>query len=87
MVKRYMLISVFEREILTEVFDTKEEAQEAMHKEIMEQCEVPEDIFCEQEYDDGGWGFGEYSAYVNDGVNHDNSDWLIVYLGGSNENS
>ena len=81
MAKRYMLISVCDREILTEQFDTKEEAQETMHREMVEQGRVPEDIFLEgEEYDDGNCGFGEYSAYANEGVNHADFDWLIVSL-------
>lgn len=80
MAKKYMLISVCDREILTEQFNTKKEAQEAMHREMIEQGMVPEDIFYEQEYDDGSCGFGEDSAYVNDGVNHADLDWLIVAL-------
>lgn len=32
MAKKYMLISVCDREILTEQFNTKKEAQEAMHR-------------------------------------------------------
>lgn len=80
MAKRYMLISVCDREIMTEQFDTKEKAQESMHKEMIEFGEVPEEIFNEQEYDDGDCGFGEYSAYVTDGANHADFDWLIVAL-------
>lgn len=81
MAKKYMLISVCNREILTEQFDTKEEAQETMHREMIEQGKVPEDVFSEgEEYDDGDCGFSEYSAYANDGVNHADFDWLIVAL-------
>ncbi|MDO5546884.1 MAG: hypothetical protein Q4F79_00135 [Eubacteriales bacterium] len=80
MAKKYMLISVCDREIMTEQFDTKEEAQESMRKEMIEWGKVSEEIFSEQEYDDGDCGFGEYSAYVNDGANHADLDWLIVAL-------
>ena len=51
---RYMLISVCDREILTEIFDTKKEAQETMHEEMVKWGKVPEDIFRSEEYDDGG---------------------------------
>ena len=78
--KKYMLISVCDREIFTEQFDSLKEAQDMMHKEMIEQGKVPEEIFNEQEYDDGNCGFGEYSAYVNDGANHADLDWLIVAL-------
>ena len=80
MAKKYMLISVCDREILTEQFDTKEEAQETMHREMIEQGKAPEDIFAEKEYEDDDYGFGEDSAWANDGVNHANFDWLIVAL-------
>lgn len=76
---RYMLISVCDREILTEIFKTKEEAQKAMHEEMINSG-APQEIFLENEYDDGDVGFGEYEAYVSDGVNHANFDWLIVAL-------
>lgn len=80
MAKKYMLISVCDREILTEQFDTKEEVQETMHREMIEQGKVPEDIFDNEEYEDGDCGFGEYSAWANDGLNHSDFDWLIVAL-------
>lgn len=80
MAKKYMLISVCDREILTEQFDTKEEAQETMHREMIEQGKVPEDIFDNEEYEDGDCGFGEYSAWANDALNHSDFDWLIVAL-------
>lgn len=78
--KRFMLISVCDREILTELFDTVEEAREAMHREMVEQGKVPDDIFNNTEYEDSDYGFGEWSAYANDGVNHADFDWLIVNL-------
>lgn len=77
---KYMLISVCDREILTEKFDTKEEAQETMRREMIEQGKVPEDIFDNEEYEDYDCGFGEYSAWANNGINHADFDWLIVAL-------
>lgn len=85
--KRYMLISVCDREILTEQFNSLKEAQSAMHKEMIEQGKVPDDIFEESEYDDGDCGFSKYSGYANDGVNHADFDWSIVEIGGSYENN
>lgn len=78
--KRYILISVCEREILTELFDTIEEAQETMHREMVEWGKVLPDVFVETEYDSPDFGFGEYGAFVNNGCNHNNYDWLIVDL-------
>ena len=80
MEKKYMLISVCERDIMTERFDTLEEAQRAMKNEMVERGEVSKDIFTNNHYDDGDCGFSEMNAYVNDGANHNNLDWLIVCL-------
>lgn len=79
---KYMLISVCGREILTERFKTKKDAQDAMHREMVEQGRVPEDVFSENEFEDCDYGFGEDSALDNDGFNHEDFDWLIVYIGG-----
>lgn len=49
---KYMLISVCDREILTEKFETLELAQAAMHKEMIEQGKVPEEIFEDDSYED-----------------------------------
>lgn len=78
--KKYMLISVCDREILTEQFDTKKEAQETMYREMIERGKVSEDIFSEKEYEGDNCGFGEYCAWANDGINHADFDWLIVAL-------
>lgn len=77
---KYMLISVCDREILTEKFETLELAQQTMHKEMIERGKVPEGIFKNDTYEDGDCGFGKYSAWANDGLNHDDFDWLIVAL-------
>lgn len=61
---KYMLISVCDREILTEKFETLELAQETMHKEMIEQGKVPEEIFENDEYEDTEGGFGEYCAWA-----------------------
>ena len=76
----YMLISVREREILTEKFPSLKAAQKAMHEEMRIQGKISEEIFQEEEFDDGSCGFCSYQGYVNDGLNHDNWDWLIVAL-------
>ena len=86
-VSNYILISVCEREIMTEQFQSLEDAQDCMHKEMIDAGDIPEDIFNHSEYDDGDFGFGKYSAYVNDGVNHSNYDWSIVEIGGCDGSS
>lgn len=80
MKKRYLLISVCDRDIMTQIFNNQKEAQTTMHKEMVKWGKVPEDIFQEKEYDDGDCGFSERSAYANDGINHDDFDWLIVKI-------
>lgn len=80
MANKYMLISVCDREIFTEQFDTIEKAQETMHKEMIEQGKVPKDIFLEEECEESDYGFDSYCAWANDGVNHADYDWLIVAL-------
>lgn len=74
----HMLITVCERDILTEKFASLQLAQEAMKKELIQEGKAPEDIVAGD--DDGNCGLGDYQAYANDGVNHNNYDWLIVPL-------
>lgn len=78
---KYMLITVIEREIFTEIFPTHREAREKMITEMKEYgAEIPNEC-SEKEYEcDDEFGFSEWSAYLNDGNNHDNYDWLIVAL-------
>lgn len=76
---KYLLISVCDREILTESFSSLKEAQDAMHNEMIATGAVPSDIFTANEYEDreNDFGFGEYCAYVN----CTESDWRIVPIG------
>ena len=78
--KKYMLISVCDREILTETFPNIEAAQAVMHEELATQGRVPAEEIVGVEADCGDWGFGPYCAYANDGCNHADFDWLIVVL-------
>ena len=77
----YLLISVCEREIMTEEFGSYTEAKEQRDKEMLEAClgdeeELREALENETEYESGGsFGFDEWRAYVN---GHDNWDWAIV---------
>lgn len=77
---KFMLISVCDREILTERFHSLASAQGRMHEEMHQRGRVPAYIFLNKEYDDGNCGFGEYCGYANDGNNHADYDWLIVEL-------
>lgn len=80
MEKKYMLISVCERDIMVERFDTLEEARQAMRDEMIDWGNVSEEIFAEDHYEDDDCAFNGMSAYVTDGANHNNLDWLIVCL-------
>ena len=76
----FLLISVCSREIFTECFETYNDAHKTMIDEVREAARVDLDEidFDEAEYDDGDVGIGEWCAYVNDGINHDDFDWMIV---------
>lgn len=80
MAKDFMLITVCDREISAELFETFKDAQNTMHKEMIEQGQVPEDIFDMESYDDYDYGFGKDFGYANDGVNHADYDWRIIDL-------
>jgi len=78
---KYRLISVYDREIFTELFASKEEAQATMHEEMQIHGGVPGEIFRNTEYGDSyDYGFGEWGGFSNDGENHCDCDWLIVAL-------
>lgn len=88
---RYMLITVIDREILTEQFDSYEEARKQMLSEFCYAADVdPEDCTELESECDGEFGYAEWNAYVSDGPNHEDYDWLIVSIGDtvdSNEKS
>lgn len=79
MAKKYMLISVIKREIMTEQFDTLQEAQGTMYYE-MQQAGIPVIVLSEDEYDNGDYGFGEDCGYITGGLYGSNYDWRIVEL-------
>lgn len=68
----YMLITVCEREISTEKFNTMEEAREAMEKELNEVTNTSEDG---DEFE-----LGEFSAWANTDGGDYNYDWEIVAI-------
>ena len=76
---KFILISVCDREIMTEVFDSYEEARAQRNKEMVEWAHVPEDVFWdgEEEYEDDGFAYGKYEAYANGRCDF---DWLIVEI-------
>ena len=78
----YMLISVFEREILTEQFDTLEEAHARMMEELKEDFdkddwdEVANETLCD-DYEDFGFGIDWAWSNLDDDCN---CDWKIVEI-------
>lgn len=81
----YILISVCDREILTETFKSLHTAQKQMHKEMIEWAGVDSEVFSNIEYEDVdfNFGFGEIEAWAN--TNNCDYDWRIISIGG-NEN-
>lgn len=83
---KYMLISVFDRDITTEKFNTLAAAQAAMKEEMIKYGGVPESFFTSDrnlgcDYDECDFNFDEYTAYVNDApITHCDCDWEIVEL-------
>ena len=79
--KDYLLVSVCDREIVVEQFDSLEEAQETMHKEMICEGKIPEEVVTDnEEYGGENYSFGKWSAWANNGVNHGNYDWRIFKL-------
>ena len=75
----YLLITVIDREILTEQFQEYDHARKVLIQEMRIACpDIPLEVFLNEEYDDGEFGFGHDRAYVNDGVNHADYDWAII---------
>lgn len=78
---KFILISVCDREIMTEVFDSYSDALAQRNKEIIEWANVPEKAFADDEYEEIGdndsFGFTKYEAYANDRCDF---DWLIVEI-------
>lgn len=76
---KYILISVCDREILTEVFNSLAEAQTCMYKEMMEWANIDPGAFHSVEYEESDFGFGEWSAWANGRCDY---DWRIICIGG-----
>lgn len=78
----YMLISVFERSIFTENFDSFEDARQAMLRELRDKAEdkgIEIDTTLDWVDDEELYGYGNDWAWSN--VDDDcNCDWKIVEL-------
>lgn len=80
---KFILISVCDREIMTEVFDSYEEAHTQRNKEMVEWAHVPPECVSldgEAEYEDDSFGYGKYEAWarVECDIEFHDYDWLIV---------
>ena len=68
---QYILIEVIERKIIVETFDSLRKAQINMRKRVRECADLSD---MEEGYD---YEISDMSAWITDGHNHDNYDWLI----------
>ena len=79
---KHVLVSVCERDIEVRVYDSLEEAQAEMRRQLFE--EVLDGRL--DDYDEDDYSIDDYSAYAND-IHHANNDWLIetvtIYTGDS----
>lgn len=71
---KYILISVIDREIYTELFDDLDKAKEALVSVLKE------NLRDDQEDDMYGLSDDKTDAWVTDGLNHDNCDFKIVEI-------
>ena len=74
MKKKWLLISVFEREISTKQFDTLEEAQKEMRENFYEDEDIDELL------EEGEAELNEMSAWANADDGYMNCDWQIVEI-------
>lgn len=71
---KYILISVFDREIYTEQFDDLDKAKEALASELKD------NLRDDQEDDMYGLSDDKTDAWVTDGFNYDDCDFKIVEI-------
>lgn len=82
---KYMLITVWDRNIATLLFPTKKDAQKAMQEEMIKYGNIPKEAFTITDDTNEDWAFTEDSGWSNIGVNHTLYDWLIVPIPNSNQ--
>lgn len=78
----YMLISVVERDIQTEMFKNLGLAREEMRRQFTNACKGLVDDYiedCMAELHDK-YNDIEHFAWVTDGANHDDYDWKIIKI-------
>ena len=74
----YLLISTYSGVIVTEQFATKKNAQEVMHRSMVECGNVPESIFVNDLWDGDGYGFDPESGFVWECLDRHQYNWRIV---------
>lgn len=79
--KKYMLITVVNREVMTEQFDSFKKAHDTMLEELSIYGRIDKKFFTSEEVESpDNWGYCRWNAYVNNGVNHEDYDWSIIEL-------
>lgn len=81
-VKKYMLISVYDREILSEIFHSERSAIAEMKAEMIQEGSVPDSFFTEAHSKEEGnqYGYSREGGYSNVSKFHSTCDWSIVEL-------
>ena len=75
----YLLISVIDREILTEQFQDYAHARKVLIQEMRTACpDIPLETFLQKEYEGEDFGFDCDRAYVNNGKGGRHYDWAII---------
>lgn len=77
---KYLLISVCELEIETELFKTHEDAYAEMRDQFIAAYDEDIDDIDELDEDEADAEICDWNAYVCDGKNHDNYSWRIVAI-------
>lgn len=86
----FLLISVFDGDILSEQFKTRKDAWYTMRNEMIQHCnpdfrEEVEECLMRINYDDDGdeyndFAIGKMCAYMNDYVARYSCDWRIIEI-------
>ena len=81
-VKKYMLVSVYDREILSEIFHSERGAIAEMKSEMIQEGNVPESFFTKalSKEENNQYGYSREGGYSNVSVVHQNCDWSIIPL-------
>lgn len=79
--KKYMLIDVYERDIHTDIFDSKEKAIDAMESRFIESCGLDSMTEVTDRYEsDNDYCLNKETMSGWSNVHDENWDWLIVEI-------